>query len=199
MFPIHSHMQMMSLQPVMFPQPQLLIPFQPVLFPLQHPHPFLQSQPLPNPYPQPLLQPATHAKTVYILSYSSEVIKRTPGAQAKLQTLCPGGIPALLTVNCQTWRAPLPDACRNCSGVNPVVQGYVLQSRTAVEEIDKAVTSLVNHLNAGNAVASIQTTCHAGTHRSVAAADIIAQKIRRRRVHAVVRHAHRKRGPGDLR
>jgi RNase adaptor protein for sRNA GlmZ degradation len=62
---------------------------------------------------------------------------------------------------------------------------------------NKAVAAIVDYLNAGHAVASIQTTCHAGTHRSVAAAEIIAQKMRRRGVSTVVTHAHRQRGPRD--
>ena len=61
---------------------------------------------------------------------------------------------------------------------------------------DKAVTAVVNHLNAGNQVTAIHTTCHAGTHRSVAVAEIIAQKMWRG-VNAVVTHKHRRRGPGD--
>jgi RNase adaptor protein for sRNA GlmZ degradation len=61
---------------------------------------------------------------------------------------------------------------------------------------NKAVAAIVDYLNAGHAVASIQTTCHAGTHRSVAAAEIIAQKMRRG-VSTVVTHAHRQRGPRD--
>jgi RNase adaptor protein for sRNA GlmZ degradation len=62
---------------------------------------------------------------------------------------------------------------------------------------NKAVTTIVSYLNAGHTVAYIQTICHAGTHRSVAAAEIIAQKMRRRGVAAVVTHAHRRRGPMD--
>ena len=64
---------------------------------------------------------------------------------------------------------------------------------------NKAITAIANHLNAGNQTASIQTTCHAGTHRSVAAAEIIANEMRRRGVSVVVRHAHRRRGVGDAR
>lgn len=33
-------------------------------------------------------------------------------------------------------------------------------------------------LNAGNREISIQTTCHAGTHRSVAAAELIGRELR---------------------
>lgn len=43
---------------------------------------------------------------------------------------------------------------------------------------NKAIISVVNFLNSGNDVVSIQTTCHAGTHRSVATAEFIARELR---------------------
>jgi RNase adaptor protein for sRNA GlmZ degradation len=56
----------------------------------------------------------------------------------------------------------------------------------------------VRYLNAGNAVTSVQTTCHAGTHRSVAAAEIMARMLIGRGVQAVhVTHVHRGRKDGD--
>jgi len=64
---------------------------------------------------------------------------------------------------------------------------------------NKAITAIANHLNAGNQIASIQTTCHAGTHRSVAAAEIVANEMRKRGVNVVVTHAHRRKGVGDAR
>jgi len=64
---------------------------------------------------------------------------------------------------------------------------------------NKAITVIANHFNAGNQIASIQTTCHAGTHRSVAAAEIVAGEMRRRDVNVVVTHAHLRRGVGDAR
>lgn len=64
---------------------------------------------------------------------------------------------------------------------------------------DEALDLTLEHLYAGNRTASIQTTCHAGTHRSVAAAEILAAKLRRRGVRDVrVLHAHRKRRSWDL-
>jgi RNase adaptor protein for sRNA GlmZ degradation len=64
---------------------------------------------------------------------------------------------------------------------------------------DQAVLQIMTHLNAGNDAANVQVTCHAGTHRSVAAAEIIGQKLGRRGVRDVrVRHVHRRRREGDL-
>jgi hypothetical protein len=63
---------------------------------------------------------------------------------------------------------------------------------------DQALHATLTHLNAGNRLACIQTTCHAGTHRSVAAAEILAVELRRRGVQDVrVLHAHRQRRSGD--
>jgi predicted protein tyrosine phosphatase len=62
---------------------------------------------------------------------------------------------------------------------------------------NQAIISIANHFNAGHQVASIQTTCHAGTHRSVAAAEIVAKGMRRRGMNVVVKHLHRRRGAGD--
>jgi RNase adaptor protein for sRNA GlmZ degradation len=62
---------------------------------------------------------------------------------------------------------------------------------------NQAISMIVAYLEAGSAVASVQTTCHAGTHRSVAAAEIIAQEMRKRGVDVVVRHLHRRRGLRD--
>jgi hypothetical protein len=67
-----------------------------------------------------------------------------------------------------------------------------------MENSDQAITNIITHLSAGNATASIQTTCHASTHRSVAAAEIVKGKLLRRGVgRVVVVHAHRRKRPGD--
>lgn len=54
------------------------------------------------------------------------------------------------------------------------------------------------YLNAEHAAASIQTTCHAGTHRSVASAELIARELERKGVRVVVRHLHRRRGDREV-
>jgi len=47
--------------------------------------------------------------------------------------------------------------------------------------------------------AVVMTTCVMGTHRSVAAAEIIAREVRRWGVEVRVRHLDRKRMVGDVR
>jgi hypothetical protein len=144
---------MVPLQPLIFPHPQPLLPFQPAMFrlppllpppqPMQlllSPPPFLQPQPLllqppPPQFFQQRFHPAPGPKTVYILSYS-EVIKRHPGAEAQLrQQHTSFGVPALLTVCCHLWRVPPADMCRNYSGISPQIQNFILGSRTAVHEM----------------------------------------------------------------
>ncbi|KAH6851527.1 hypothetical protein BKA58DRAFT_425059 [Alternaria rosae] len=218
MFPIYPHMPMIPLQPFVhaIPQMQMQIPLQqipllaplpPLLPPQQH---FQQLQPQtlllqplpPHRHAQPLMPPPALPvqKTLYILSYSTEVLKRHPNAEAQLmQQHVPSNLPALITIYCHKWRAPPREICDRYSGISPQVQQFILGSRTAMGEINKAITAIANHFNAGNQVASIQTTCHAGMHRSVAAAEIVANETRRRSVNVVVRHAHRRRGVGDAR
>jgi hypothetical protein len=156
MFP-HLQVNIGPLLPVMFPQSQPLLPPQSAMVPLRplppllpppqqqpilHLQPFPQPQPiLPPPLilqPQPLPQslpaaPAPGPKTVYILSYSSEVLKNQPGAVAQLEQQEPG--PILLTVFCHKWRVPPPDMCRNYSGVSPQIQPFIQGSRTAMHEM----------------------------------------------------------------
>ncbi|KAF2845169.1 hypothetical protein T440DRAFT_493605 [Plenodomus tracheiphilus IPT5] len=172
-----------------------------IMFP--HNHHFLQ-QPHPQ-FLQPNVQLVHHqphisrpAKTVYIISYSSDKIKRDVNGKPALQHAIPYGIPVLLTVFCQTWRPPAQEVCHMYSGVSPQVQEVILGSRTAMRHINEAVSTIVTHLNAGSQAAHIQTTCHFGTHRSVATAEIIGQKMRRRGVNVVITHPHRRRRPGDL-
>jgi RNase adaptor protein for sRNA GlmZ degradation len=80
---------------------------------------------------------------------------------------------------------------------------YLLESRSSRQVLicdsEQAVLQITTHLNAGNDVANVQVTCHAGTHRSVAAAEMITGILRVRGVGDVrVRHAHRRKRPGDL-
>ncbi|KAF1848266.1 uncharacterized protein K460DRAFT_70234 [Cucurbitaria berberidis CBS 394.84] len=108
--------------------------------PLQHPQPPLQPPPLLQPQPlrppQPLQLAAIDPnKTVYIVSYSSDTVDHNPGAIAQVENLIPLGIPTVLTIWCQTWRAPPGDICRHYSGVSPIVQSVIKRSRTAMWEM----------------------------------------------------------------
>ncbi|KAH8635395.1 hypothetical protein IG631_10796 [Alternaria alternata] len=184
---------MYLLQPVIYPLPQMQVHLQAILPPQQ----YSLREELLRP-PQPLLQPQVPLvqKTLYVTTYSSEVLERQPGAEAQLLQHIPH-VPALLTIYCQTWRAPPRKMCQMYSGVSQQVQQFIMGSRTAVREINKALASIVNYFNAGHQVASIQTTCHAGTHRSVGTGEIIAKEMKRMGVNVVIKHLHRRRGPGD--
>ncbi|OAL45009.1 hypothetical protein IQ07DRAFT_662567 [Pyrenochaeta sp. DS3sAY3a] len=124
-----------NLLPVQFqPNPSLLpAQFQPNLnFPPAHFQPNLNLLP---PHPQIPIYPVPAPKTVYILSYSSDVLSKYPNPEAKLAALLPPGIPALLTVYCQTWRPPPAKMCKMYSGVSKPVQDFMRSSRTATREI----------------------------------------------------------------
>ncbi|KAH9869201.1 hypothetical protein IAQ61_006406, partial [Plenodomus lingam] len=125
-------------------------------------------------------QVAGTQKTVYIISWSSERVYNDPHGMSSLDRVLPPRVPALFTIWCQKWRPPVSEICEMYSGVSPQVQDVILESRTANRHIKYAVTKIINYLNAGYHVAHVQTTCHAGTHRSVATAEIIGQEMRRR-------------------
>jgi hypothetical protein len=143
MFPIHPHIQILTLPPFIYPIPQVPMPMQiplqplppllPPLQPLQHPHP----QPPLHPVPQPHFRPHVPVgqKTLYILSYSTEVLHRHPHAEAQILQHTPHGIPNLLTIYCHAWRAPSREICERYSGVSPQVQAVILGSRTAVGDM----------------------------------------------------------------
>jgi hypothetical protein len=99
------------------------------------PQPILQLQTLLH--PQPLIQPeaAIGQKTLYVITYSSEVLKRYPNAETQLLQHIPNGVPALLTIYCHKWRAPPRAMCEMFSGVSTQVQQFLLGSRTAVGEM----------------------------------------------------------------
>ncbi|KAH6839896.1 hypothetical protein B0T12DRAFT_37286 [Alternaria alternata] len=193
---------MYLLQPVIYPLPQMQVPLQAGLLPAPLPNILPLQQHLPQEQlllpPRPLLQPQVPLiqKTLYVTTYSSEVLERQLGAEVQLLQYIPH-VPALLTIYCQTWRAPPRKMCEMYSGVSQQIQQFIMGSRTAVREIKKALASIVNHFNAGHQVASIQTTCHAGTHRSVGTAEIVAKEMRRMGVNVVIKHLHRRRRPGD--
>ncbi|KAH7363741.1 hypothetical protein BKA66DRAFT_470911 [Pyrenochaeta sp. MPI-SDFR-AT-0127] len=69
------------------------------------------------------------------MSYSSEIIEQDQSAREQLCTLLPFGVPALLTIWCQSWRPPSRDVCLDYSGVSAVVQAVILKSRTAMKEM----------------------------------------------------------------
>lgn len=131
---------MYLLQPVIYPPPQMQIPLQAGLFPAPLPTILPPQQHLPQEQlllpPRPLLQPQVPLvqKTLYVTTYSSEVLERQPGAEAQLLQHVPP-VPALLTIYCQTWRAPPRKMCEMYSGVSQQVQQFMLGSRTAVREM----------------------------------------------------------------
>lgn len=59
--------------------------------------------------------------------------------------------------------------------------------------------TIVDYLNAGSIKTTVLTTCHHGTHRSVAAAEIIGHELWSRGVDVVITHPHRRRHSEDAR
>ncbi|KAH9864606.1 hypothetical protein J1614_010541 [Plenodomus biglobosus] len=84
---------------------------------------------------QPRQQVIQPVKTVYITSFSSDRVKRDINGKSTLEQAIPFGVPAVLTVWCQTWQAPVKEICDMYSGVSPQVQEVILGSRTATRHM----------------------------------------------------------------
>lgn len=119
--PLNPRLQVPLLQ-----APQINL--QQVLVTKGHPQPFLTLAPVIGQHPQSVLQQGLGVKTVFIISYSSEINKH----DHSWRRIIPAGILTLLTVRCQKWRAPTAEICSIYSGVSVEVQRVVFDSRTAM-------------------------------------------------------------------
>lgn len=124
MFPITATIVHHAAAPIGPIVPMLPYP-QPPLLPVPMPLPLITPQPF-HPYIHP-----TH-KTIHILSYSlARLNAGDPIAHHLLYTHRPVGVPPLLTVHCERWRAPPRHMCEAYSGVSGAIQQFVEGSRTA--------------------------------------------------------------------
>jgi hypothetical protein len=149
--------------------------------------------------------------TIYIVTFSTDLTPTTRAFAAVLNAHLPTRqppIPLLYTIDARSFVVPAPHLCTSYSGVAEPVQDAVLEDSRAREEIGVAVEELFRFVDAGgngNREISMSVCCTAGTHRSVAIAELVALGVRRevRRlrcregVKIVVRHVHRVRGPKD--
>jgi RNase adaptor protein for sRNA GlmZ degradation len=96
------------------------------------------------------------------------------------------------------------------SGMSPLIQDVVMQDRNARKAVEHAVAELLafgarEKREKGAREVSMSVCCTAGTHRSVAIGERIAQGVKaevqrlrvREGVKVVVRHVSRIKGPGD--
>lgn len=185
--------------------------------------------PPPPPPPPPLLFPPIHTPTlptVYILTYATSLTPNLPSFLSLLRSQLPHRTPPikhLYTINAAIFPPPPRRMCEQYSGIAPVVQECVVRDAPARVAVQRAVEEILafgererekgigwkegrnGERCRGEMEVTLSVCCVAGTHRSVAVGERIAQGVReavRRRgggegVWVVVRHVHRVRGVGD--
>lgn len=160
--------------------------------------------------------------TIYIVTFATDHIPNRPSnVQRLLDTQIPRRnppIPHLHTIDARAFTPPSPALCLQYSGISPVIQDIVLQDRHARSAVKHAIFALLDFgerqrvherqgMNAASALreVSMSVCCHAGTHRSVAIGERIAQGVKSEvarlgcgeGVRIVVRHVSRVKGRGD--
>lgn len=148
-----------------------------------------------------------HLPTIYLLTFSTDRTPTTKAFAALLNTHLPSRCPLLYTIDATRFRVPPAAMCERYSGVADALQEAVLQDAQARREVARAVDDVVGFVcadrGAGGQV-GVAVCCTAGTHRSVAVAELVARGVRgevRRGegegVKIVVRHVHRVMGALD--
>ncbi|KAF2687877.1 hypothetical protein K458DRAFT_467414 [Lentithecium fluviatile CBS 122367] len=178
------------------------------VFPVPVVHPVI----IPNPAPVmfPVFDPSLYAqqsiKRVWIVSYSwPPVANGDPVARAVLEQHSPQTIEPKHTVHCEFWRPPPPAMCAEVSGISRRIQDWLRgHEPRARREVREAANIIIDQWCRGNNDVVIHTCCIAGTHRSVAAAEMISRKLQEKMARngdanysIVVNHAHRQRQPLD--
>ncbi|RMZ71992.1 hypothetical protein GMOD_00006979 [Pyrenophora seminiperda CCB06] len=181
--------------------------------------PFPPHPSLPTTFPsRPTQQPLPTLPTVYIITYGASLLPSSneTAFSALLTSQIPlrhPPIPHLYTIDARTMTPPSPALCKEYSGISPLIQDIVMRDPGARRAARDAVEVLVG-LGEGRAYGGwdkgmmevcLTVCCHAGTHRSVAIAERIAQCVRsevRKKgggegVVVVCRHVHRVKGRGD--
>jgi hypothetical protein len=162
--------------------------------------------------PRSILRPGTlpvPQPTVYIVTFATDHIPNRPSnVQRLLDTQIPRrnpAIPHLYTIDARAFAPPSPRLCLQYSGISPLIQDIVLQDRHARIAVKHAINQLLACGQTGIREVSMSVCCHAGTHRSVAIGERIAQGMKSEvarlgcgeGVRIVVRHVSRVKGRGD--
>ncbi|USP80086.1 hypothetical protein yc1106_07360 [Curvularia clavata] len=170
-------------------------------------------------YPSMRPIPKPNRPTIYIITFAADLIRSESSTTALLASQVPQRhppIPHLYTIDARNMRPPPPAMCDRYSGISPVLQEVVMQDSGARMAVRKAVKELLRfgdrekskerrRRGTGNMEVSMSVCCHAGTHRSVAIAERIAQSVKKEvgrlgceeGVRVVCRHVHRIKGRAD--
>ncbi|XP_014558539.1 hypothetical protein COCVIDRAFT_94210, partial [Bipolaris victoriae FI3] len=169
----------------------------------QHHHQqFNNTLPITLPHPRP---------TIYIISYSTAITRTESATLSLLASQVPlrhPPIPHLYTIDARNIQPPSPSLCARYSGLAPLIQDIVMQDLAAQKAVETAVGELLLRFGNGEQrgrEVSMSVCCRAGTHRSVAIAERVAQCVKwevgrtggAEGVRVVCRHVHRVKGRGD--
>tara|TARA_R110002003_G_scaffold63_12_gene5877 strand:- start:5038 stop:5631 length:594 start_codon:yes stop_codon:yes gene_type:complete len=154
--------------------------------------------------------------TIYIVTFSTDAVPNTArNVLTLLDTQIPRReppIPHLYTIDARSITAPSARQCEKYSGISPLIQDVVMSDRRARKAVKTTVRELLDFGAkerskgpVGKKEVSMSVCCTAGTHRSVAIGERIAQSVKsevgrlgtREGVRVVVRHVHRIKGRGD--
>jgi predicted protein tyrosine phosphatase len=165
--------------------------------------------------PQPLFQSLVPIQpTIYIITYAADTMRSKTAITSLLSSQVPLRsplIPHLYTIDARSMTPPPPHLCAMYSGVSPLIQDVVMRDPAAAAAAKNAVRELLQfreqekRQRRPQMEVSMSVCCHAGTHRSVAIAERIAQGVKgevgrlgtAEGVRVVCRHVHRVKGVGD--
>lgn len=155
--------------------------------------------------PRSILKKPTPMPAIYLLTFSTDRVPAARAFNTLINEHLAPQVELLYTIDARRFLVPPPRICRKYSGVADVVQDQLLEDSRACKVIDRAVYDLVESIKDNTREACVAICCKAGTHRSVALAELIAlgvrKEIRNMRsgegVKIVVRHVHRVKGPSD--
>jgi hypothetical protein len=172
--------------------------------------PRLQHQ-LPPAPPRCILRTSPDQPTIHIVTFATDSFPNNPACvSALLASQVPPRappVPHLYTIDARGFTPPGPRDCELYSGISPLLQDVVLQDRNARRAVERAVADLIAFgvREGREREVCMSVCCTAGTHRSVAIGERIAQGVKgevrrlgaREGVKVVVRHVSRIKGRGD--
>jgi hypothetical protein len=152
-----------------------------------------------------ILKKPSPPPTIYLLTFSADRVPAAPDFANLLHEHLAPQVDLRYTIDARRFLAPPPYICDKYSGVSDEMQDQILEDSVACGTINRVVDDLVDFIQDGGRETCVAVYCKAGTHRSVALAELIAQGVRQEvrdlkseeGVKIVVRHVHRVKGPKD--
>ena len=152
-----------------------------------------------------ILKKPSPPPTIYLLTFSADRVPAAPDFADLLHEHLAPQVDLRYTIDARRFLAPPPYICDKYSGVSDEMQDQILEDSVACGTINRVVDDLVDFVQDGGRETCVAVYCKAGTHRSVALAELIAQGVRQEirdmksdeGVKIVVRHVHRVKGPKD--